>query len=61
MKISEACRLLGIVPDTLRRWEKMGLIHFARSPLGDRIFKDEMIPQVQQIIKERNREKKANL
>ena len=58
MKMSDACKLLGITSDTLRNWDKMGLIHFDRTPLGDRIFREEMIPQIQQLIKERNRGKK---
>jgi excisionase family DNA binding protein len=59
MKMNEACKVLGVAPDTLRRWEKEGLIHFERTPLGYRIFKEEMIPQLQQIIKERTREKRG--
>jgi len=57
MLIKEACKLLDVSPATLRKWEKAGLIHFKRRALGWRIIGEEMIPQIQQIIKERNREK----
>jgi len=59
MRIGDACRLLGVAPDTLRRWEREGLIHFERTVLGDRIFREEMIPQIKQIIKQRARGRKT--
>lgn len=55
MKIGDVCKLLDISRATLRRWEKVGLIHFERRTLGSRIIEEAMIPQIQKIIKERNK------
>ena len=38
MRILEASRLTGVSPDTIRRWEKIGLIKIQRDWAGHRRF-----------------------
>lgn len=58
MKIKEASQYLGVAPDTLRKWEKAGIINPGRTPLGHRVFNEEALLQIQQIIKLRSLERK---
>jgi DNA-binding transcriptional MerR regulator len=57
MKIRQAAAALGISPDTLRRWEREGLINSERTPLGDRIFTPEKIAEIQQVIRSKSMER----
>lgn len=59
MKISEAARHLGVHPESLRKWEKAGLISCDRTALGHRVFTPERILEIQQIVKERSFERKT--
>lgn len=47
-RISEAAALLNVSPDTIRRWEKMGLIKAARDGHNHRVFNIEELTRVQQ-------------
>ena len=38
VKTSEACERLKVHPNTLRRWDKSGLIETMRSPGGNRLY-----------------------
>lgn len=38
LSIGEAARMLGVTPDTLRRWETEGRIVSARTPGGQRRY-----------------------
>jgi DNA-binding transcriptional MerR regulator len=58
MKIKEASQYLGVAPDTLRKWEKAGIINSERTPLGHRVFTPEAILQIQQITKLRSLERR---
>ena len=55
MKIREAAEHLGVSVETLRRWDREGVIRIDRTPLGHRIFKPDSILQIQHIIKCRQR------
>ena len=55
MKIREAAEHLGVSVETLRRWNREGIIDLDRSPLGHRIFTSDRILEIQKII--RNRQK----
>ncbi len=37
-KTKEACRILGIHPNTLRRWANTGKIKYVRQPNGNRLY-----------------------
>ena len=44
LPVGAAAALIGISPDTLRRWEKAGRIQSFRTPTGHRRFKrDEVL------------------
>ena len=54
MKIREAASYLQVSVETLRRWDREGIIVADRTPLGHRIFKPESILEIQKIIRERS-------
>lgn len=58
MKIGELAKQLEISPQTLRCWEKDGLITLNRTPLGHRVFTPENISKIQKIIKARSLERR---
>jgi len=60
MKIGEAAEHLGVSTESLRRWDKQGIIKADRSPLGHRLFTPEKILEIQQIIKGRSSESRKN-
>jgi DNA-binding transcriptional MerR regulator len=60
MKIREAAEHLGVSTESLRRWDKEGIIKADRSPLGHRLFTPEAILQIQQIIKLRSLERRKS-
>jgi excisionase family DNA binding protein len=41
IKTQKACKELGIHPNTLRRWAKLGKIQFIRSGQGHRLYNIE--------------------
>jgi len=45
--VHEAAALLGVSPDTIRRWEKKGLIKAHRDPNGARLFDPDELNRVQ--------------
>ncbi|MER3453368.1 MAG: MerR family DNA-binding transcriptional regulator [Acidimicrobiia bacterium] len=47
--ISVAARLAGVHPQTLRVYERKGLIHPERTPGGTRLYSDEDIARVRRI------------
>ena len=57
MRIKEAAEILGVCPDTLRKWDRLGIIDSDRTPLGHRIFKPEDLLRIQKVIKTRSLEK----
>ena len=58
MKIKEAAQNVGVVTETLRVWERHGIIPpVERTALGQRIYSAEDILRIQRIIKEK-REKR---
>lgn len=47
LRISEAARLLGVTPMTLRRWDEAGILKARRmGPRGDRRYTREQILDV---------------
>jgi len=60
MKISEAARHLAVHPETLRKWEKAGLITSEKTPCGHRIFTAEQILRIQEVIRMRSMERKKS-
>ena len=44
-KIKEAAEYLGVHPESLRRWEKQGLISPMRTPGGYRIYTQEQLDE----------------
>lgn len=46
LTISQAANIIGISTDTIRRWEKKGLIKGFRSPLNHRLFNIEEIKRI---------------
>lgn len=58
MKISQAAEYLQVHPETLRKWEKIGIITSERTPCGHRIFTHEQVLKIQQIIRDRSMERK---
>ena len=58
MKIGQAANHVGVVTETLRVWERKGLIpEVNRSPLGHRQYSAEDILKIQQVIRERSQAK----
>ena len=43
LRISEAARLIGVSPSTLRRYEIEGRVTSTRTPMGQRVFTREML------------------
>jgi DNA (cytosine-5)-methyltransferase 1 len=60
MRIHEAAEYLGISTESLRRWDRQGVIKADRSPLGHRIFTPEKILEIQRVIRDRSRERKTS-
>ena len=51
LKIAEAAEILGVHPETLRRWERRGVLPPAkRSPLGWRIYSGEDLKELRDRI-----------
>jgi len=47
LKIRDAALLLGVHPDTIRRWEKLGKIQTYRNPMnGYRLYKKEQLERL---------------
>jgi excisionase family DNA binding protein len=46
--VREAARRLGVHENTLRRWEKSGLIHAVKLPTGVRRFRAEDVERLHQ-------------
>ena len=44
--VREAARRLGVHENTLRRWEKTGLIHAVKLPTGVRRFREEDVERL---------------
>ena len=43
-KLGEIAKFLGVTTATLRRWDKMGKVHFSKTDFGTRsLTKDELI------------------
>jgi len=57
MKIGEVASQKGVSPQTLRVWEKLGLISPSRSTLGHRVFSQKDLLQIEKIIQTRSPEK----
>ncbi|MDR0308807.1 MAG: DNA (cytosine-5-)-methyltransferase [Coriobacteriales bacterium] len=49
-KISEAASILGVSVDTIRRWEKMGLIKASRDTNSHRVFNIDELKRLQQKV-----------
>jgi DNA (cytosine-5)-methyltransferase 1 len=60
MKIREAAEHLGVSTESLRRWDREGIIKADRSPLGHRLFTPEAILEIQQVIRQRSMERKKS-
>lgn len=41
LRVKQAAALLGVDPDTLRRWADTGRINFIKTPTGERRFRPE--------------------
>jgi len=49
-KIKEAAEYLGVHPESLRRWEKQGLIKPMRTPVGAyRIYTKEQLDKFREV------------
>ena len=60
MKIAEAANHVGVVTETLRVWERKGLIpEVNRTALGQRNYSAEDILAIQKVIKERSQRKRG--
>lgn len=46
-QVQEAANLLGVSPDTIRRWAKKGLIKYERSQNGHRLFDLDELQRIQ--------------
>lgn len=46
LRLAEAATMLGVHPETLRRWADEGKVAFARTPGGERRFAAEDIDAV---------------
>lgn len=51
LKIGEAAKLLGLSSETLRRWERDGKITFSRTPGGKRLFSENDLEQIKNLLK----------
>jgi len=58
MRIKEAAECLGVCTETLRKWDRAGIINTDRTPLGHRIFTPEAILEIQRVI--RNKKKSSS-
>lgn len=56
MRIGTVAESLGVSDGFIRNLEREGLIVFARSTLGHRVFTPEKILEIQQIIRGRSSE-----
>ena len=54
MRIKEAAQRLGISAETIRKWEREGMIVSQRSVLGQRIFDERSLTELQQIIQQKS-------
>jgi DNA-binding transcriptional MerR regulator len=52
--ITEISTSLGLHPQTLRNWERRGIIRPRRDWAGRRVFSDEDVEKIKGIIQERN-------
>jgi DNA (cytosine-5)-methyltransferase 1 len=50
LSVAEASRVADVSPDTIRRWEKKGLIKAHRSPLNHRLFDVDEVRRVNQKV-----------
>jgi len=57
MRIGEVARHLGVSIETIRNWERQGIVKTARTPLGQRVFTSENILEIQKVIKARSLER----
>lgn len=47
LKVSEASKFLGVHPDTLRRWERLGKITAYRHPINRyRLFREQDVAAI---------------
>ena len=45
LRVHEAAAVLGVSPDTVRRWADAGHLKFIKTPTGERRFKAEDLAQ----------------
>ncbi len=50
MRLTECARLIGVSPDTLRRWERRGLVSPTRDWAGHRRFSPEDIAAIRRLV-----------
>lgn len=48
MQVRQAAQALGVHENTIRRWEKRGLLHAVRLPSGVRRFRPEDVERVRE-------------
>lgn len=59
LTLREACKILGIHPNTLRRWEKEGKIRVVRTPKGRRRIPESEVKRLMGVGEEKEGKKKA--
>ncbi len=50
LNVLEASKIIGVSPDTIRRWDKKGLIKAKRSTLNHRLFNVTELQRIQSKI-----------
>ena len=60
MKVKEVADYLGVSSGTLRKWDREGIITSNRTSLGHRIFTQEDVLKIQEIIKMRSFKKEKS-
>jgi predicted site-specific integrase-resolvase len=60
-KSSKACEILGVVPSTLRTWDKNGSIKTLRTPGGMRLFDVTSVNGYVQVVKVRKRNEASTI
>ena len=50
LNVLEASKIIGVSPDTIRRWDKKGLVKATRSTLNHRLFNIVELQRIQSKI-----------
>jgi len=53
LSIRDAAQRVGVVPETLRSYERMGLLRPTRNSVGQRIYGERDIAEAKRLLKQR--------